>query len=126
MEKESVVQHFLKDKVYQSAFFPCIMNVSVRKKCEQEDAMGRFLNPGNEAFSEVIHSEIYVDKTPLLEYTNKVISTTSKIYLQQPSQTFLESRLQRRCCQHTTARAVIPEHCLQIMRFARLRLLKNI
>ena len=71
-----------------------------QKKCEQEDAMGRFLNPGNEAFSEVIHSEIYVDKTPLLEYTNKVISTT--------------------------ARAVIPEHCLQIMRFARLRLLKNI
>ena len=49
-----------------------------QKKCEQEDAMGRFLNPGNEAFSEVIHSEIYVDKTPLLEYTNKVISTTSK------------------------------------------------
>ena len=40
--------------------------------------MGRFLNPGNEAFSEVIHSEIYVDKTPLLEYTNRVISTTSK------------------------------------------------
>lgn len=49
-----------------------------QKKCEQEDAMGRFLNPGNEAFSEVIHSEIYVDKTPLLEYTNRVISTTSK------------------------------------------------
>lgn len=40
--------------------------------------MGRFLNPGNETFSEVIHSEIYVDKTQLLEYTNKVISTTSK------------------------------------------------
>ena len=46
-----------------------------QKKCEQEDAMGRFLNPGNEAFSEVIHSEIYVDKTPLLEYTNKVIGS---------------------------------------------------
>lgn len=44
----------------------------------KEAAMGRFLNPGNEAFSEVIHSEIYVDKTPLLEYTNRVISTTSK------------------------------------------------
>ena len=42
--------------------------------------MGRFLNPGNEAFSEVIHSEIYVDKTPLLEYTNRVISTTSVSY----------------------------------------------
>ena len=43
--------------------------------------MGRFLNPGNEAFSEVIHSEIYVDKTPLLEYTNKVISTMSFILM---------------------------------------------
>ena len=41
--------------------------------------MGRFLNPGNEAFSEVIHSEIYVDKTPLLEYTNNQYDI--KIYL---------------------------------------------
>ena len=40
--------------------------------------MGRFLNPGNEAFSEVIHSEIYVDKTGLLAYTNKVTDTTAK------------------------------------------------
>ncbi len=44
MEKESVVQHFLKIKSTNPRFFPCIMNVSVRKKCEQEDAMGRFLN----------------------------------------------------------------------------------
>ena len=49
-----------------------------QKKCEEEDAMGRFLNPGNEAFSEVIHSEIYVDKTQILENTNKVIITKSK------------------------------------------------
>lgn len=40
--------------------------------------MGRFLNPGNESFGEITNSEIYVDKTGLLEYTNKVISTTSK------------------------------------------------
>ena len=40
--------------------------------------MGRFLNPDNSAFQDVLNSEIYVDKTGLLEYTNKVINTTAK------------------------------------------------
>lgn len=40
--------------------------------------MGRFLNPDNGAFSEAVNSEIYIDKTRLLEYTNRVINTTSK------------------------------------------------
>ena len=31
--------------------------------------MGIYLNPGNEGFQNAIHSEIYVDKTGLLEYT---------------------------------------------------------
>ena len=46
-----------------------------QKKCEQEDAMGRFLNPGNKAFQKTLKSEIYVDKTMLLAYTNKVIGS---------------------------------------------------
>lgn len=37
--------------------------------------MGRFLNPGNGAFQIALNSEIYVDKTGLIEYTNKVIDT---------------------------------------------------
>ena len=37
--------------------------------------MGRFLNPGNEAFAVALNSEIYVDKTGLLTYTNKVMNT---------------------------------------------------
>ncbi len=37
-----------------------------------------FLNPDNGAFSEAVNSEIYIDKTCLLEYTNQVINTTSK------------------------------------------------
>lgn len=41
--------------------------------------MGRFLNPDNGAFSEAVNSEIYIDKTRLLEYTNQVINTTSKL-----------------------------------------------
>ena len=37
--------------------------------------MGRFVNPGNEAFQVALNSEIYVDKTGLIEYTNRVMDT---------------------------------------------------
>lgn len=37
--------------------------------------MRRFVNPGNSAFQVALNSEIYVDKTGLIEYTNKVIDT---------------------------------------------------
>ncbi|MGN0159215.1 MAG: AAA family ATPase [Brotaphodocola sp.] len=40
--------------------------------------MGRFLNPDNSAFRDVLNSKIYVDKTGLLEHTNGAINTTSK------------------------------------------------
>lgn len=40
--------------------------------------MGRFVNSKTSAFWDVLNSEIYVDKTGLLEYTNRVIDTTSK------------------------------------------------
>ena len=36
------------------------------------------MNPDNSAFQNVINSEIYVDKTGLLAYTNKVLDTTEK------------------------------------------------
>lgn len=37
--------------------------------------MGLFVNPGNDAFQMALNSEIYVDKTGLLEYTNRVMDT---------------------------------------------------
>ena len=40
--------------------------------------MGRFVNPDNSAFQVALNSEIYVDKTGLLEYTNKVLNTMQK------------------------------------------------
>ena len=40
--------------------------------------MGLFLNPGNDAFVESLNSQIYVDKTGLLAYTNKVLGTKQK------------------------------------------------
>ena len=39
--------------------------------------MGSFVNPGNSAFQVALNSEIYIDKTELLEYTNKVMDTTA-------------------------------------------------
>ena len=41
--------------------------------------MGQYLNPGNTLFTEALQSEIYVDKTGLLAYTNKVIGTKQKL-----------------------------------------------
>lgn len=40
------------------------------------EEMGRFVNPDNSAFQVALNSEIYVDKTGLLEYTNRVLGTT--------------------------------------------------
>lgn len=37
--------------------------------------MGRFLNPDNGAFQTTLKSEIYIDKSELIAYTNKVIGT---------------------------------------------------
>lgn len=37
--------------------------------------MGIYLNPGNEGFRKAIRSEIYVDKTGLIAYTNKYLDT---------------------------------------------------
>ncbi len=45
--------------------------------------MGSYLNPGNEAFAVALNSEIYVDKTGLLTYTNKGYEYSAGIYLQQ-------------------------------------------
>ena len=41
----------------------------------QEVIMGRYLNPGMESFEKSVNSEIYVDKTGLVGYTNRVMNT---------------------------------------------------
>jgi len=40
--------------------------------------MGIYLNPRNDSFSETIHSEIYVDKTELIAFTNRCLCTEQK------------------------------------------------
>lgn len=47
--------------------------------------MGIYLNPGNEGFWESVRSEIYVDKTGLIKYTNRYLNTEQKyICLSRP------------------------------------------
>ena len=40
--------------------------------------MGNYLNPGNDMFYKMVHSEIYVDKTGLIGYCNHVINTMQR------------------------------------------------
>lgn len=40
--------------------------------------MGIYLNPGNEGFQSALRSQIYVDKTGLLEYTNSVLDSEQR------------------------------------------------
>lgn len=40
--------------------------------------MGSFLNPGTIEFEEALNSEIYIDKSGLIEVTNAVLRTQQK------------------------------------------------
>ena len=37
--------------------------------------MGQYLNPGNAGFRKAVRSQIYVDKTGMLEHLNAVLDT---------------------------------------------------
>ena len=40
--------------------------------------MGTYLNPGNSAYLEAIYSEIFVDKSEMIMYLNRVLKTKQK------------------------------------------------
>lgn len=40
--------------------------------------MGHYLNPGEESFKKALNSDIYIDKTMLLQYLNKVINSSGQ------------------------------------------------
>ena len=82
--------------------------------------MGRFVNPGNEAFRVALNSEIYIDKTGLIEYTNNRHLSVTVV------QGDLESRLQRICLRHITAVHVIQKNCSRGWKSAEKATLRNI
>ena len=53
--------------------------------------MGRFVNPDNSAFRVITNSEIYVDKTKLIEYTNRAINTDRAMICNSRSRRFGKS-----------------------------------
>ena len=46
--------------------------------------MGSYLNPGSKGFQESLNSDIYVDKTGLIEKTNAKINTLQKYPAEVP------------------------------------------
>ena len=80
--------------------------------------MGSYLNPGNEAFAVALNSEIYVDKTGLLTYTNKVMNTLQGY--------ICNSRPRKTCSPRITARAAVRKKCFPGWKSAGQRILKNI
>lgn len=48
-----------------------ILSSCIRRVC----GMGRFVNPDNQAFKMALNSEIYVDKSGLINFTNKLLCT---------------------------------------------------
>ena len=41
--------------------------------------MGKFVNPDNQAFQVALNSEIYIDKTGLIAYTNRMLDTNQAL-----------------------------------------------
>lgn len=72
--------------------------------------MGRFLNPDNNAFQAALNSEIYVDKTMLLSYTNKVLGTNDCFICNSRPRRFGKS-ITTSMLAPITARAAIPRQC---------------
>ena len=50
--------------------------------------MGNYLNPDNSKFQEALNSDIYVDKTGLIRYTNSVLTHFTEEHMCQQTKTF--------------------------------------
>ena len=86
--------------------------------------MGMFVNPDNSAFQVALNSEIYVDKTGLIGYTNRVMNTLQG-YVCVSARGGLENPWLRICLRHITAEAVIPEKYFPNLKYPRVLILKS-
>ena len=86
--------------------------------------MGTYLNPDNSKFQESINSDIYVDKTGLITYTNSVIHTQQNVSV-SAGRAGLENLWPPICFQHITAVAVIQKNYFKILRSLRMISLKH-
>ena len=74
--------------------------------------MGNYLNPSNEKFLQAVNSEIYVDKSELIRYTNKVLNAMQQ-YFVSAVHDVLVSQWRQICSLHIIAKDAIPKSFLQ-------------
>lgn len=87
--------------------------------------MGIYLNPGTDGFVKTINSEIYIDKTGLLNYTNRVINTL-RGYICVSRRDALENLLLLPCWLLTIAAIAIPKVVFLPLKLPRAPFLKLI
>ena len=87
--------------------------------------MGRFVNSGNSAFQVALNSEIYVDKTGLLAYTNKVMDTTAKFICNSRPRRFGKSITADMLTAYSV-KAVVPKKCSHLWKSVRHLVSRNI
>ena len=79
--------------------------------------MGMFVNPNAAAFQCAVNSEVYIDKTGLLEYTNKVLGTNAR---------FICNSRPRRFGKSVTVKDATLKKCFQDWKSANVRIFTNI
>ncbi len=86
--------------------------------------MGFYLNPDNEGFRESVHSEIYVDKTGLIAYTNQCLDTKQKfICVSRPRRFGKSMALEMLAAYYSNG--CYRQSCLKDMRYQRKRDIRN-
>lgn len=87
--------------------------------------MGNYLNPGNEKFRRMIQSEIYVDKTGMIKYTNSVLDTAQNYVCVSRPRRFGKS-MAANMLTLITAAVVIQKNYLKSLKLQKIKILKNI
>ena len=87
--------------------------------------MGMFVNPDNSAFQVALNSEIYIDKSGLINYTNKVLNTLQGYICNSRPRRFGKSVTANMPTAYT-AEVAIQKDCLLILKLARAQISRSI
>lgn len=87
--------------------------------------MGNYLNPGNEKFRRMIQSEIYVDKTGMIKYTNSVLDTAQNYVCVSRPRRFGKSMAANMLTAYYS-RGCNSKNYLESLKLQKIKILKNI
>ena len=87
--------------------------------------MGIYLNPGNNKFKRAVNSDIYVDKTGLIKYTNSIVDTLQSCVCVSRPRRFGKSMAADMLTAYYS-KAVIPENSFPVWKLPRMKALRNI